>query len=117
MWIFIQIKYKYYDFKAFFSNIKWYKRFLWEDRKWENDSILTFLRLKLQKTVEYYNKGLDLPYVGWEEDKEKIQHAYNLIVKIDNGITDIENELTAGEVQELQNELFDILKQCRNWWD
>ena len=117
MWIWRRLKWKLYDIKNFFYNIWWYRKFLITDRKWENDSIITVLKLRLQKTVEYYNQGLDLPYVGWEEDRITITRAYHLAQQIDLSNTNVEQELTMPELEKLHNEFFNLLKQYRQWWD
>lgn len=117
MWILRRIRWKYYDIKNFIKNIWHYRQFLSSDWKWENDSIITVIKLKLQKTVKHYEDGLYLPYIGWREDLPQIQKAYRLACLLDDLYRKETIYLSEDEYKTMIKELFDILENYRKWWD
>lgn len=106
------------DIINFGRNIHWYRKFLWEDVPWDNESLMRIIQLKLRKTKAHYERGLGLFYEGEEEDFKNINQAYETVGIIISELEENPNPLLSEEELEvLTEELFTILKDYRKWWD
>ena len=116
MRIWQNIRHKWYNWRQYRNNIKFYKKFLKSDAAYDNISIYTFLTLKLQQTASHYGEGLFMPYEDWKEDYVLIERALFLSENLHHML---ENDFVADLDIFIQqnNELFDILKNCHRWWD
>lgn len=110
------LRHKWYDWRQYRSNIKYYKEFLKMDTPYDNASIYTVLRLKLHKTADHYSSGLLMPYVNFEDDHQTIIRALFLARDIEQVL---DNQYSADPVEFANNneELFNLLKECYHWWD
>ena len=119
MWLWYKTRRGWYKTKTFFSNLKRYRTLLIADFDWDNMSIFYFLQIKLHRTLKHYESGLIMPYVGDEVHHAQIDRAVFLIDYIIAVEDDFKTWKTvkAGDLEKAIDELFDLLKNAREWWD
>lgn len=119
MWLWYKAKRGWYTLKTYLGNLKRYHKFLKIDPDWDNCSIFLFLQIKLHRTLKHYESGLIMPYVGDEVHHAQIDRAVHLV----DYIIAVEDDpflwrsVKAGDLENAINELFDLLKNARQWWD
>lgn len=116
MKILAKIQRKWHNWRQYRKNIKFYEAFLREDTSYNNDTIITFLLFKLARTADYYNSSNMEYYNDWSKDKQDIERAYQLAKWI-HGYNQDAFFMGTFDVNSGLDELCDILKNHRKWWD